>query len=195
MPCFKARARLARAVEEQHEPPIDDAGPDPLDPASAHPVARSLMLDPWFWSIADDGSPLGNDTGADTLAAFREWRPTHTVVDPLALLRQLLRGWQVPDRDWRLLEPAALEHALPRRHYAILTRDDTAIALAFAQLVEEGRVSRMVRDRALLAVRRQSLPVVIAFRGWVDPAERKERLARMESVLNQCAGRTTSGCS
>jgi uncharacterized protein YfeS len=141
------------------------------------------MQEDWLWNIADENSPLGNDTGADALAAFREWRPRHRGADPVRVLASLLSGWEVPDRDWGLLDPLALQAALPKRHFEILTRDDTAIAVA--QLVEEGIVSPALRDKALLALQRQADPIVVHFRGWVDPGERQRRLRTMRSVIEQ----------
>jgi uncharacterized protein YfeS len=150
-----------------------------------HPAARALMRESWLLSCADDAAPLGIDTGADTLSAFREWRPTHTTVDPVVFLRQLLRAWEVPDRDWNLLDPVVLERQLTSKEFAILTRDDTAIATAFAQLVVEGAVSRRVAQRALVALKRQGEAVVIRFRGWRDPHERQRQLRVMQSVVEQ----------
>jgi tetratricopeptide (TPR) repeat protein len=94
--------------------------------------------------------------------------------------RQLL---DARDADWDLLDPGALQDGLERESFDILTRDDLVIGLAFAQMVLEGRVHPGVRQKALWAVERQMLDVVIAFRGWADPGERKRRLEHLRGVL------------
>ncbi len=185
MPCAKQRARAAKKLTL----PQLELGPDPLDPVMAHPVARSLMTDAWMWSIGDEASPLGSDTGADTLADFRDWRKDHPNGNPIHFLNALLRGWGVREMEWDLVEPLALAALLRRRHFEVLTRDDAVIALAFAQLVDEGTVCATVRERALWALQRQAAPNVIAFRGWVDPNERAARVRRMMEVLED--GRIT----
>ena len=43
-----------------------------LSPEVAHANARRWMKAEYFWDICDEGSPFGNDTGADTLEFFRE---------------------------------------------------------------------------------------------------------------------------
>src|SRR4051812_35428215 len=110
-----------------------------LAPENAHPRARQLLTEPFFWSIADDGAPLGNDTGADTLAFYRQWRGEHPAASTQDFSRDILADWEVEDADWLLLDEALLQEALDEEHYSVLTRDDFMIALAFAQLVLEGR--------------------------------------------------------
>jgi uncharacterized protein YfeS len=66
----------------------------------------------------------------------------------------------------------------------LLLRDEAILALAFAQIIVEGRVDPEVRRRALLALVRQGLPALI--HGWGDRAHaRRERLEKMRAVLLQ----------
>lgn len=154
-----------------------------LSPDSAHPVARTLLTESFLWSTADEGAPLGSDTGADTLAAFREWRETHPKTNPRFFLSELLREWGVESSPFGELREEKLAGVLRDDHFNVLTQDDTVIALAFAQLVLEGTVEESVREQALNAIRRQALASVIHFRGWSDPAERRDRLSIMAKVL------------
>ena len=154
-----------------------------LAPESGHPRARQLLTEPFFWSIADDGAPLGNDTGADTLAFYREWRADHPNGSTQEFVRDILAGWEVENADWLLLDEALLGEALEDDHFSVLTRDDFMIALAFAQLVLDGKVDSQVREMALYSLRRQATDVVIAFRGWTEVEERLTRLAQMQTAL------------
>ncbi len=67
--------------------------------------------------------------------------------------------------------------------YQIVTFDDTLIAVAFAQGILEGEVDPEIRDKALMAIRREASNAVIAYRGWVDPDERRNRLDLMRTAL------------
>src|SRR5690242_9614237 len=111
-----------------------------LTPENGHPRARQLLTEPFFWSIADDGAPLGNDTGADTLAFYRRWRADHPNRRTQDFVRDILASWEVENADWLLLDEALLRDALEADQFSVLTRDDFMIALAFAQLVLDGKV-------------------------------------------------------
>jgi uncharacterized protein YfeS len=154
-----------------------------LAPENGHPKARQLLTEPFFWSIADDGAPLGNDTGADTLALYRQWRADHPDGHAEDFVRDTLAGWEVENVDWLLLDEALLKQGLEDNHFSVLTRDDFMIALAFAQLVLEGKVDAQVREMALYSVRRQATDAVISFRDWSDVTERRSRLVQMQSAL------------
>lgn len=147
-------------------------------------LARNLMVEPWFWSVSDDNSPFGNDTGADTVALFAEWRDEHRRASPDAFLRQLFQRWEID----RALDPdipdSQLQAQLDSRAFHVLTGDDALVATAFAQLAREGKVDDRLLPAAQSALRRQGLPLTIAFRGWTDAAERQHRVARMSEVLD-----------
>ena len=152
-----------------------------LSPDVAHPNAKRLLKAAFYWNIGDDDSPFGNDTGTDTLAFYRAWIEESDEDEDFLL--QLFDEWEV---DWERAETipdAELEDRLEEEHFDILTYDDAVIAMAFAQLVLEGSPSRVVAALAMRSLKRQSLPEVIAFRGWPDPAERKERCAEMLQVM------------
>ncbi len=43
----------------------------------AHPTAKRLMNEEFYWSPIDETAPFGSDDGADTYAGFADWRQTH----------------------------------------------------------------------------------------------------------------------
>src|SRR5579859_784842 len=111
-----------------------------LDPASAHENARRLLKDGFYWDVTDEGSPFGNDTGFDVLQFWRAWiRESDEDED---FLEDLFGEWEV-DRDFVEALPAdGIVDALEENGHDILTYDDAVVALAFAQLVLEGRAER-----------------------------------------------------
>ncbi len=152
-----------------------------------HPTARKLLKDPFFWDIADDGAPLGNDTGADTLAHYREWRkknPGKAVELPLL---GILKEWDERTSGEASGDVEELRKVLEADGLEIVDNDDHVIALAFAQLVLEGTVESTLRKQALKAIRRESMEVVISYRGWVSEKERRTRLEKMRQALEAVA--------
>jgi uncharacterized protein YfeS len=158
-----------------------------LSPDAAHPYAARLLTDEFFWDCVDENTPFGNDTGADALEFFREWREEHPRANALEFLGRILgEVFEVPDAHWNTVEPVQVQALLDESEYDVCVRDDALIAVAFGQIVLEGQADAEIKRRALLALQRQALPVLIKHRGWVDPQERIERLRRMREVLSQC---------
>jgi uncharacterized protein YfeS len=156
-----------------------------LSPDSAHPNARRLMKAEFFWDVTDEDSPFGNDTGADTLEFYRAWIREND--DDEEFLIELFDEWEVDRELAESLPDAELAAQLEEDHYDILTYDDVVIAVAFAQLVLEGNAMPDMANAAARCLQRQSLPAVIAFRGWSDAAQRRERCARMLEVIKAAA--------
>jgi uncharacterized protein YfeS len=155
-----------------------------LERGDAHPRAVEALTDDFFWDIGDEGAPLGTETGAQTLGLFRDWRTEHPKGSVLALLSDLLARWEVADADWEATSAEAVAAAGEEDEYSLLTRDEVILALAFAQLVEEGRVDPEIQRRALLATVRQALPLLLV--PWGDRTlERATRLDRMREILGR----------
>jgi uncharacterized protein YfeS len=152
-----------------------------VTPERAHPAAREALPDPFFWDTSDEGAPLGTDTGVEVLATVRadlagERRGA------LALLAGLLTRWEVADEHWDVIDAAGVAAAGADDEYGVLMRDEIVLALAFAELIETGRIDAEIQRRALLATARQALPLLLA--PWGDRTlERATRLERMGKVL------------
>ena len=102
-----------------------------------HPFARKILDAPFFWSCANDDAPHGNDTGADLLASYREWRPHRRTLSADVFLARLFSEWGMP---------------LPVNEGDPITRsvyEEAAVALPFAQLKVDGACDRSARDTAL----------------------------------------------
>jgi uncharacterized protein YfeS len=156
-----------------------------LAPENAHPKAQAALTDEYFWDCTDDNSPFGNDTGADTLAFFREWRRDHPRGEPLRFLSGLMRDWEVTDDHWDATDPAEVARLVVSDRFSFVTRDDAIIALAFGQIVLAGRVDPEVKQRALTALHRQGLPAALERSPDEYRAKRRGRLAAMAAVLQR----------
>jgi uncharacterized protein YfeS len=160
------------------EPDLPDLSPD-----DSHPRAVAALKDAFFWSLTDDASPFGNESAQATLTAFRAYRDDHPGESPLGLLDELLARWEVEDAHWDALDPDEVQSIGAEDEYGLLTRDEVIIALAFSQLITDGKLAPELRRRALLAIRRQTLPALL--HAWGARAtERAERLERMAAVLS-----------
>jgi uncharacterized protein YfeS len=155
---------------------------DLLSREDAHPRARAALTDAFFWDVADPCGPFGDETGREVLEAFRDFRVEEPRGNPLTLLADLLTRWEVADACWDVVEPDEVQGVGADDELGLLVRDEAVLALAFAQIIVEGKVEPEVRRRALLAVTRQSLPALI--HGWGDSARaRTAHLERMRAVL------------
>lgn len=146
---------------------------------NAHAAARAVLLDDFFWDCTDENSPFGNDTGADVLAFFHEWRAENPGVSGLEFLSGLLKGWEVADADWEVVDEAEVARLLETDAFSFTHRDESILALAFAQLALDGQMEAAVRERALGAVHRQTLTPAL---GQWAAEHRQERASRLESI-------------
>lgn len=146
-----------------------------IDWGTYHSDARRLLDQPFFWDCTDDLAPLGNDTGADVLEGLRKWRRRKTAASRPALgyLHHILAEWDVPlmGGDAKLA----------------LVRDEACVALAFSQVMLEGRVDADVADCALQAIARQRLTVG----EWPEPSKREETLQRLQDALYRVLGQAS----
>ncbi len=159
-----------------------DSSTDDLVPEDAHPRARDALTDRFFWDTSDVGSPLGGDTGVEVLDALRDYRAEKPKGDPVVLLDELLATWEVANEQWDAVSEDAVQALGADDEHSLLLRDEALLALTFAQIVVEGKVHHELRRRALLALKRQSLPALL--HGWGDRRlERAMRIERMREVL------------
>lgn len=91
---------------------------------------------------------------------------------------------------WNLLNPGIIKKHLQSPTGRIFSRrmhnrDFIIIALAFSQLVDEGKIDQSVLDLAQFALERQALPVVMQDSQYYDVQDHwLERLKQMKSVLD-----------
>ncbi len=138
-------------------------------------------LDPMLADGVNDYGPLGNDAGADVRTLYLRWRQAGKLRK--RFLPHLLQEWEIEDRDWDDLEPDRVATQLVESPYQRLVRDDLIIGLAFAQYLVDDQIEAEVRRRTLVAIERQGLDCVLAFRDWTDRQERVRNLEAMKWFL------------
>lgn len=75
----------------------------------AHPKAKKLMDEDFFWSPIDEAGPFGSDAGSDAAAGFNQWREANKSISPVKYLGDLLVSWGFPLFDWNELDPSKIE--------------------------------------------------------------------------------------
>lgn len=155
-----------------------------VTPQTAHPRARQLIGQSVIWDYGDEDSPLGNDTGADTFAAYLSFRGTQPagVVDDF--VHKQLASSCFPEVEWDLIDADRLDDWLKgNRGLQLVRRDDFIVALAFAQLLLDGAIDPDVQRRAIMALRRQATDAVLLFRGGGGEDARRKQLAEYRQIL------------
>jgi uncharacterized protein YfeS len=67
-----------------------------LTPETAHPKARKLLTEDFYWSPVEETGPFGSDDGSDAFYGFREWRMSNKKVSPVKYIEELLINWNYP---------------------------------------------------------------------------------------------------
>ena len=65
----------------------------------AHPNAKRLMNEEFYWSPIEETAPFGSDDGADTYAGFADWRQSHKTDHPKEFLMEQIEYWGYPTFD------------------------------------------------------------------------------------------------
>ncbi|MEP7121175.1 MAG: hypothetical protein ABJE95_09705 [Byssovorax sp.] len=160
----------------------EDPQPHEISRDDAHPKAVETLTEAYFWDANDLGSPLGGDTGRDVLDALRDALEASPPGRVVTVLDAILARWEVANDSWDVVSEAEVQAIGEDDEFSLLTRDEAIFAMAFAQIVIEGRVDPEIRRRALLAVTRQNLPALL--HGWGDKRlERALRIERMRAIL------------
>ena len=136
-----------------------------LDPKFAHPRARILFDEEFFWDAIDDHSPWGNDEGADALAFFGQAH-NHNSPDPLAFAKEYVAENWSEQRPGDNLEPAHIE-SFSAAHLAV-------IAIVFGMYLIHGYVPSDLKALGLEAIDRELQPNCLQQFG--EPGKRAEKL-------------------
>ncbi len=75
-----------------------------LSPETAHPKAKILMTEDFYWSPIEESGPFGNDDGSDAFYGFIQWRQSNKAVSPTVYLKELIEGWGYPPFDWNEMD-------------------------------------------------------------------------------------------
>ena len=67
-----------------------------LSRETAHPKAKEILIDDFYWSPIEESAPFGSDDGSDAFYGFRQWRATNKNTSPLKFLEELFISWEYP---------------------------------------------------------------------------------------------------
>lgn len=79
---------------------------------TAHPRAKALLTEDFYWSPIEESGPFGNDDGSDALYDFLEWRKSNGSESPLRFLDTLIILWNYPKFDWNELDTNMIQDYL-----------------------------------------------------------------------------------
>lgn len=160
--------------------PEDD---DWFDKKEVNPIALEKLKENFFWDAGDENSPFGNDWGWETLYSFKDWRLENNKTNPLVFLEQILSRMGVENCNWNLLNEQEIQKELENDKANLNTRDEVIIALAFGQILLDGKIDEDIKQKAIWATQRQRLDVLVD--DWSVAIERKERMQTMQRILEE----------
>jgi uncharacterized protein YfeS len=154
----------------------------------AHPKANELMKEDFYWSPVAETAPFGNDDGADSYAAFAEWRQSHKSNNPKEFLIEQINYWGYPSFDlyesnFERLKPYLQKNDLGNRFMSGI--DAAIVAIAFGQLYLEGTIHKEFNELAQISIRRQLIPDLLG--RWASSYihTRESQLQTMLKALRQ----------
>ena len=155
---------------------------------NAHPNAKRLMNEEFYWSPIEESAPFGSDDGADTYAGFAQWRQAHLADNPKEFLLEQIEYWGYPTFDlnetnFKKLKPYLQQSDLGTR---FMSGIDAAIAaISFGQLYLEGTIDKRFKVLAITSLKRQLDPEMLNLWGDTYKTIREAQLRKMLAVIHQ----------
>lgn len=81
-----------------------------LSPETAHPKAKELLIEDFYWSSIEESAPFGNDDGSDAFYGFRDWRSKNKNESPIVYLKELINEWGYPSFDWYTMDTTIISN-------------------------------------------------------------------------------------
>lgn len=138
-----------------------------------HPKARKILDDPFFWSLSNEFAPNGNDTGADLLSHYREWRSKNKDMPCMKFFQRLMKEWIVKI-------PPTLDDL-----FSYTTYFESAVATAFAQIKVDGKCEIDINNQAQEAITNYRRSIEGNRKEWDLFTERIRTLELLEQKLKQ----------
>ena len=79
-----------------------------LYPEEAHPNARNLLTEDFYWSFEIETGPFGSTHAYDVFYSFLEWREAHKDGSPVAFIHGYIEDIGYPELDLKETDKAAL---------------------------------------------------------------------------------------
>ena len=150
-----------------------------VDWVDYHSSARDILDEPFYWDFVDDFAPHGNDSGADLLHAYEEWRKTNKSISSKTFFRELWQSWWGSEVS---LEDVTTQHP---DDYAISDYDKLTVALAFAHLKHEARCPKWIGQKAIESINRRCHFVTKEHPDWEYLEEYITKANKMEKILEK----------
>jgi uncharacterized protein YfeS len=155
----------------------------------AHPRARELVPEEFFWDCTDALAPFGSDEGDTALAEFRAWRrdqPRTPIIECLKWTIESVGETELSEYSDAILSESLVAQQIRDENYddqqLIFTVDVSVLATGFGQLLDEGRIDASAKPIVARAIARQ----IIWARSkpsWEFSKEYIEKLHVLERVL------------
>ncbi len=142
---------------------------DPFnEPETAHPRARQLMTEEFFWDCTDEEAPFGSDEGDTAYDEFRSWRKQNKTENLTTCLSWIMQNEDLQNYNDELCSDEVIEQdienpdeAFLADDYDIFTLDTTVIATALGQLLDEGCIDADAKPYVQVAIKRQLHPLIL----------------------------------
>jgi uncharacterized protein YfeS len=127
-----------------------------LSPDTAHPNAKKLLTEDFYWSPIEETGPFGSDDGSDCFHGFVEWRMENKNDSPVAYLNELIQEWGYPTFDLNVTDSEKVKQLLSDMDSRMLIGQDNAVvAIGFGQFVLEGKIDNDIKDLTKKAIERE----------------------------------------
>ncbi len=159
-----------------------------LSPETAHPNAKKLMTEDFFWSPIEETGPFGSDDGSDAFYHFKDWREENKTTSPVVFIKELIENWGYSPFDLNELNADAIQNYISASSTGSMTligQDNAVIATGFGQFVLEGKIDEDIKTLTEIAVKRELLPELISQFRDDYRATRTEQLKKMQIVVSK----------
>jgi uncharacterized protein YfeS len=210
----------------------NDSGRFEFSLATAHPNAKVLMKEEFFWSPIDETAPFGSDAGSDAAYGFQKWRKNHASALPIIYLKEFIAEWHFPEIAWDELDtlkikqymstPVLLDKSEVERQIKLMKQynasplapgqkqlndeqlrqivlnsqktvgisflielDESIIGTSFAQFVLEGKIDPSLQRFAKIALKRETLPILVRQYRADARKSHAEKCAKMLYVISK----------
>lgn len=157
-------------------------------PETAHPRAKELMNEDFYWSPVEETGPFGNDDGSDAFYGFLEWREGNQATSPVVYIKELIQDWGYPPFDLNEMNEdnlRAYTASSPIGARALTGQDNVILAVGFGQFVLEGRIDEDLRVLTRTAIKRELLPSMLSMWEGEYGRIRSELLKHMFATVEQ----------
>lgn len=140
---------------------------DPFnEPEIAHPRARNLMQEEFFWDCTNEDAPFGSDEGWTAYYEWRQWREDNPS-SPLTECFSWFLDGRLEEYNDSICTDAQIaadlqepDGAFMSEAFDVFTLDATVIGTALGQLIDEGVIDANAKPYVHVAIARQLNPLI-----------------------------------